>query len=113
MAGEDFVQVQLSAAGVKMAGAGGTVQIVIGRGNFSFKAGESQRVTNAYDWLVLLKDRRWNGQPIFEVAPAVASAPTAPAPVVAPPPVTAPRPEVMAHGVPGFGVHPAVAGKEK
>jgi hypothetical protein len=84
MAGEDFVQVQLSAAGVKMAGAGGVVHVTHTRPDLVFKAGAApQRVTRAFDWNAVLSQLRYQGQPIFEVAPA-SPAPAA-KPVAAPP----------------------------
>lgn len=79
MAGEDFVHIRLSPAGEKMAGKGGQIQIVAGRGSFIFKIGVSQRVTSGYEWNKLLKNRSYQGQPIFEVTAApTANEPAAP-----------------------------------
>ena len=66
MAGEDFVHVRLSPAGEKMAGNGGQVRITKAHCSFLFKAGQSQRITRAYDWNCVLKDHQFEGQPIFE-----------------------------------------------
>src|SRR5208282_1066067 len=82
MAGTDFVEVQLSAAGVKMAGASGTVGVHNGRRDFVFKAGVPQKVLAAYEWSHVLAPTLYQGQPVFELAPAAGSAaiPNAPAP---------------------------------
>ena len=69
MAGEDFVHVKLSAAGEKLAGEGGTVQIANGRSHFTFKSGEAQRIARAYDWNHFLQHERVGGEPLFEIAP--------------------------------------------
>ena len=109
MAGEDFVHVQLSAAGVKMAGAGGCVRITAGRSSsFLFVVGQSQRVTKAYEWNALLQNERFQGQPIFEL---VNPAPVAAKPVVTVRPAV-PHVPVMGPGLPPeFGIqhHPAIA----
>ena len=79
MAGEDYVHIRLSPAGEKLAGKGGQVQIVAGRCSFIFKVGVSQRVTSAYEWNKVLKNRCYQGQPIFEVTAApTANEPAAP-----------------------------------
>jgi hypothetical protein len=116
VAGEDFVHIQLSAAGVKMAGTGGQVRITAGRGSFVFVVGQSQRVTKAYEWNVLLKNERFQGQPILELtaaaAPATSSSSSSARVVVHPA-----HGPVMGPGLPPeFGVqrHPAIAAvKEK
>jgi hypothetical protein len=68
MAGEDYVHVKLSAAGERLAGEGGTIQLATGRSYFKFKVGEPQRVTRAYEWEVVLRNERYEGEPIFIVA---------------------------------------------
>ncbi len=77
MAGADFVQVQLSAAGVKMAGAGAVVRVVKAQSDFVFKAGVPQRVTLAWEWAKLLAPMKYQGQPIFEIVAATAAPATA------------------------------------
>ena len=67
MAGEDFVHVRLTAAGEQMAGAGGYVRIAAGSCDFTFRPGQTQRVTRAFDWNKILRDERFNGQPVFEI----------------------------------------------
>lgn len=68
MAGEDFVHVKLSAAGEKLAGEGKQVRLLHGRAHFLFTVGQSQRVTRAYEWNVLLRNEVFEGEPIFEIA---------------------------------------------
>jgi hypothetical protein len=70
MAGEDFVHVELTAAGAKMAGAGKQLRVTVGRSSFLFKVGESQRVTRAYEWTALLKQKHYQGQPVFQISTA-------------------------------------------
>ena len=69
MAGEDFVHVRMSAAGERMAGEGKRIQLVRGRRSFIFVAGEVQRVERNYEWVILLSDRKHEGELIFEIAP--------------------------------------------
>jgi hypothetical protein len=127
VAGEDFVHVQLSAAGVKRAGPGGQLRITAGRNSsFVFQVGQSLRVTRAYEWNVLLKQEQFEGQPIVELATATStvSATTAVKPYVAP--VTDPvgshasalpagQHPAMELGIEVFGIqhHPPIAAKEK
>jgi putative intracellular protease/amidase len=79
MAGEDFVQVKLSATGEAMAGAGGTLSISKGRRSFTFKAGVAQRIERSWEWNVVLAGETFQGKAIFEIvtagAPAAAPAP--------------------------------------
>jgi hypothetical protein len=74
----DFVQVQLSAAGLAFAGAGGQVRIANGHFCYIFTPGKPVRVL-ASEWRRVLSIKLFNGQPIFEIAPAILSTPTAPA----------------------------------
>ena len=74
MAGEDFINVKLSAAGVKYAGRGGQVAVHNSRREFTFKAGEAQRVLLAYEWSAVLGPMRTPaGEPMFEIVPEAAT----------------------------------------
>lgn len=67
MAGEDFVKVKLSAAGVKFAN-GGPVRIVDGQHTFEFEAGQVREdITRAFDWPKVLKNASVDGEPLFEL----------------------------------------------
>ncbi len=68
MSGEDFVDVQLSEFGAKWSG-GTMVRVHEGRHEFAFSPGQSQRVTRAFDWLVVLSRQKIDGHPLFEIAP--------------------------------------------
>jgi len=65
--GEDFVEVKLTPHGEALA-AGGPLAIAGGRYSFAFRAGETQRVTRAYDWEVVLKNIARDGEPLFQLA---------------------------------------------
>jgi hypothetical protein len=79
MAGEDFVQVKLSAAGEAMAGAGDTLSISKGRRAFTFKKGVAQRIEKSWEWNMVLSGETFAGKPIFEIdATTAAAAPAAP-----------------------------------
>jgi hypothetical protein len=73
MAGEDFITIQLSAAGVEFAGAGGVVAIRNSRREFEFHAGQPQKVLRAYEWSHILSPMMVGADPMFDVAPAVGS----------------------------------------
>ena len=92
MAGEDYVQVQLTAAGVEMAGTGKYVRVLFANSDLTFDIGKPLRVTR-FEWSSL-RARLFKGQPIFEVvpsgAPAAAAAP-APSPSPAAPAAVAPN----------------------
>ncbi len=62
----DFVTVQLSEAGKRMAGEAGTVGWANGRRHFSFKAGEPQEVERSFEWNHLLRHERFEGEPVLE-----------------------------------------------
>ena len=53
MAGNDFVQVQMSAAGVAFAGKGGVLRVENSRSHFLFTAGKAERVVKSYEWSYL------------------------------------------------------------
>lgn len=74
MAGEDFVHIKLSAAGERLAGEGKRVQLAHGRRHFDFTVGEPQRIDRSYEWGVLLRNEKHEGEAIFEIAPAAAVA---------------------------------------
>ena len=62
----DFVMVQLSEAGRRMAGEGGTVGWANGRRHFHFVAGEKQEVERSFEWNALLRHELYLGEPILE-----------------------------------------------
>jgi hypothetical protein len=72
----DFVQVQLSAAGVAMAGTGAQVRIANGHFSYVFTAGQSTRVLNS-EWRRTLSLKMSQGKPIFQIAASLADAPAA------------------------------------
>ncbi len=76
----DFAVVQLSEAGRRMAGEGGTLGWANGRRHFTFKAGEAQEVERSYEWNALLRNEMYQGKPVFEeiVVEPELSAPDAP-----------------------------------
>jgi hypothetical protein len=65
----DFVDIRLSAAGLRMAGADGRVYWANGRRHFEFKGGDVQEVERSYEWNHLLRHERFEGQPILEEVP--------------------------------------------
>lgn len=67
MAGEDFVQVKLSAAGEKAAGPGGALRIANGRRAFAFEAGKVLRIERSYEWSAMLARETCEGAPMFEI----------------------------------------------
>jgi len=73
-AASDFVQVQLSAAGIAFAGAGATVRIVNGHFSYVFTPGKPVRVLSS-EWRRALSLKTVNGKAILELAPAPAAAP--------------------------------------
>jgi hypothetical protein len=68
MAGKDFVNVKLTEFGAQQAG-GGRVQVHAGNHSFYFQPGEVKMVTRAFEWERVLKNERFNGHPLFEIAP--------------------------------------------
>lgn len=75
MAGEDFVNVRLTAFGKERA-AGGRLQVHAGNHSFYFEPDEVQLVTRAFDWERVLKHEHFNGHPLFEIAPDKPEGPT-------------------------------------
>jgi hypothetical protein len=69
----DFVDVQLSAAGVAMVGADGSLQITNAHLSYKFTPGASTRVLTS-EWSRVLSKELFRGEPIFEIAPAEADA---------------------------------------
>jgi len=63
---DDWVNVQLTAAGEALAGEGELV-IAGPRYEFRFRAGQPLRVTRAFDWGQILQHETHDGQPVFEV----------------------------------------------
>lgn len=81
----DFVQVQLSAAGIAFA-AGGAVRISTAHFSYEFKPGTQVRVLTS-EWSGALSRERISGETIFELVPAPADA--TPSTAAAPAPVEA------------------------
>jgi hypothetical protein len=81
-AASDFVQVQLSAAGLNYAGSSATVRIANGHFSYVFTGSNPVRVLSS-EWRRVLSLKQYQGQPIFEIAPTapVAATPAAAAPV--------------------------------
>ncbi|QHN04426.1 hypothetical protein FTO74_14415 [Granulicella sp. WH15] len=82
MAGNDFVQVQLTAAGMGMAD-GIPLRVSNGRRTLVFTPGQETRVERHYEWNGFLKHyANPEGELLFELAPVAAPVPAAtPAPV--------------------------------
>jgi hypothetical protein len=70
MATSNSVQVQLTAAGIKLA-AGGTISTNGVTGSFTFKAGAAVNVTPS-EWQ-FLRDIEVNGDSLYELVPAAAA----------------------------------------
>ena len=62
----DFINIRLSAAGLRMAGEAGTLGWANGRRHFAFKAGEPQEVERSYEWNHILRHEMFEGEPMFE-----------------------------------------------
>ena len=76
----DFIQVQLSPAGVAFAGKGGAVRIANGHFDYTFTASKPVRVLTS-EWRKALSLKVYKGAPILEaVAAAAPAAPAKPAP---------------------------------
>lgn len=119
MAGEDFVQVTLTAAGVAKAGAGKYIRVTFAASDLKFEVGTPQRVTR-FEWANLSR-MKYEGQPIFEIvpsgAPAAAAAPAAVTPAKPAAPAPAPnhpgRIYPPAPGAPDSGFAPTAAAAEE
>jgi hypothetical protein len=72
----DFVQVQLTAAGLKFAG-NGPLKVSNGTRSLAFTPGQTTKVELSYEWRAWLNNVTRDGQPLFEIAPDAASAGTA------------------------------------
>jgi hypothetical protein len=66
----DFVDVQLSAAGVQVAGASGTITVTTQHFSYAFTAAGGTRVLTS-EWAKTLSKETVNGQKILELTPAV------------------------------------------
>jgi hypothetical protein len=66
MAGEDFVEIKLTAHGEKVAD-GAPLQVCDGGRLFAIAPGETLRVTRAFDWERILRDHRIDGELLFEL----------------------------------------------
>lgn len=67
MAGSDFINIELSAAGLQMAGAGGSVRVTARHMNYEIKAGASVRVLTS-EWSLVLSKHFYDGQPVFQAS---------------------------------------------
>lgn len=67
MKNSDFINVKLSAAGERLAGEGKSVRINTSRREFAFEVGKAVRIERSYEWNKLLKDDKFEGEPIFEI----------------------------------------------
>lgn len=63
----DFVEIELSAAGVEFAGSGGVVRVTTQHFSYQVKAGAPVRVLTS-EWSRVLSKESYQGQPIFCVA---------------------------------------------
>lgn len=63
----DFVDVELSAAGLAFAGESGAVRISSAHLSYAFQAGKTVRVLTS-EWSRLLARENHNGQPILQIA---------------------------------------------
>lgn len=67
MTQSDFVNVELSAAGVAFAGKGGVVRITAAHFDYTFAAGKTVRVLTS-EWSRSLSKRLVNGKSILQIA---------------------------------------------
>lgn len=74
----DFVQVELSAAGVEFAGKGGIVRITAAHFDYTFSAGKPSVRVLTSEWSRSLSKRAWQGNPILQIAQPVPATPSAP-----------------------------------
>lgn len=68
MAGNDWVDVRLTEFGAEYS-KGAPLHVHEGAHQFSFRAGEMQRVTRAFDWNRVLKNVVVAGRPLLEIVP--------------------------------------------
>lgn len=68
MTRKDWVRVKLTTYGEQLAGE--HELLVVGSSyHFTFRAGVAQEVSRAFDWNVVLKNKKHEGQALFELAP--------------------------------------------
>ena len=65
----DFIDIELSAAGMAMAGAGGTVRIASRHLSYTFKAGAAIAVLTS-EWTRFFSKQTYQGAAIFQLATA-------------------------------------------
>jgi hypothetical protein len=75
MAGSDFLDIELSAAGLQMGGEGGAIRITTRNFSYQVKAGSTVRVLTS-EWFNVLSKENYQGQPIFQPALGAADAQT-------------------------------------
>lgn len=73
---KDFVTVRLSAKGEEVA-QGGEIRLVGGNFDLTFRSGEEQEVTRAFEWGVVLSRELRDGEPMFEIAGEAEDGPAA------------------------------------
>jgi hypothetical protein len=66
----DFVDVQLSPAGITAVGANGSVRITAGRMSYVFTPGSRVKVLTS-EWAKILSKKMLRGQTILQLAPAL------------------------------------------
>ena len=64
----DFAMVRLSEAGRRLAGEHGVLRWANSRRHFSFEAGIAVEVERSFEWNALLRNERFEGEPMFEEA---------------------------------------------
>lgn len=62
----DFATVRLADAGKRLAGEHGVVRWANSRRHFEFKAGEPFELERSFEWNALLRNERFEGEPILE-----------------------------------------------
>jgi len=70
----DFVEIDLSPAGVTFAGKGGVVKISNGHFSYAVASGKTVRVLTS-EWSRVLSKETYAGQPIFQVAGSTTNSP--------------------------------------
>ena len=64
---DDYVDVKLTKRGEELAGEH-ELHVASGSYEYTFRAGQAQRVTRFYDWNVVLKKEKFEGEHLFELA---------------------------------------------
>ena len=97
----DFVNIELSAAGLAMAGKNGAVRVTNRHMNYLVTAGSNTRVLTS-EWSRVLSQQKVGDAQIFQIVPAAAPAPVSSSPAPAPTPAPAAAPKTpIAPSAPG------------